>query len=488
MNTDWLQLAIERLSATRVADVLDIVVVTVFIYSAVSSLRRARSRFVIYGTVLVSGLYLVARLLEMEVTLTLFRLGVAVAALSLVVIFQEEIRRAFERLSSGRVLVRSRTRPEWRELVGTVVESATTLAEGSVGALLVFKGREPLERHLNGGHRLDGMISIPLLESIFDASTPGHDGAVVIEGGRAASFGAHLPLSKSRSVDHMGTRHTAAVGLTERSDALVVVVSEERSQISVARYGDLEAVSPVQLEESLESFFLDLYPPRRIGHLRRALTRDVGVKLLSLTAAVVLWVGLTGVQGQPMTRSFDVPIAYRDPPPGLILDPPSPGQARIVLSGTRGSFDRLDSSRLLIAIDASNEQAGRRRVQLSPEQVERPAGMVVDGIEPSFTNIMAHEAIQHELEVVPQTTGRVPSRVVLRSTTCTPAKVPVSIRRADRRRLGPARTAPIVLDQLTSTSTLTVPLVLPPGAHRVPGTPETVRVTVEIETQRHERE
>lgn len=188
-----------------------------------------------------------------------------------------------------------------------------------------------------------------------------------------------------------------------------------------------------------------------------------------------------------MTQSYDVPIAYRDPPAGLILDPPSPGQVRIVLSGTRGAFARLDPSRLLIAIDASNERAGKRRVQLRPEQVERPAGMVVDGIEPSFTNLMAHEAVQHELQVVPQTTGRVPGRSVLRATTCTPAKVPVSIRRADRRGLGPAKTVPIALDHLTSTTTLTVPLVLPPGAQRAPGTPETVRVTIEIENRRRER-
>ncbi len=103
------------------------------------------------------------------------------------------------------------------------------MAASKTGALIVVKGKEPLERHLNGGVALTGRVSMPLLFSIFDSHTPGHDGAVIIEADRVTQFAAHLPISKNTAqIKGRGTRHSAAFGLSERSDALTIVASEER--------------------------------------------------------------------------------------------------------------------------------------------------------------------------------------------------------------------------------------------------------------------
>ena len=104
--------------------------------------------------------------------------------------------------------------------------------------MIVLQGNDPLERHINGGTNLDGIVSEPLLESLFDPHSIGHDGAVIIDGNRVTKFGCHLPLSMNTSkYENIGLRHTAALGLAERSDAICIVVSEERGTISLAYHG-----------------------------------------------------------------------------------------------------------------------------------------------------------------------------------------------------------------------------------------------------------
>jgi uncharacterized protein (TIGR00159 family) len=227
-------------SSARIADAVDVVVVAVIVYFGIIWFQRSRSRLVMSGLGTLAVLYFAAGLLEMHLTLALFQAGLTVAVVALVVIFQEEIRRAFER-----VALASRFRAEsvpavLDAAVDTVVEAAASFANSRTGALIVFRGREPLERHLERGVVLNGQISLSLLHSIFDASSEGHDGALIIENGLATRFGVHLPLAaEAKSQQRSGTRHSAALGLTERSDALVVVVSEERGVISVAEDGVL---------------------------------------------------------------------------------------------------------------------------------------------------------------------------------------------------------------------------------------------------------
>ena len=114
------------------------------------------------------------------------------------------------------------------------------MAKKRIGALIVLQGNDPLERHINGGTSLDGLVSEPLLESLFDPHSIGHDGAVIINGNRIAKFGCHLPLSINTSkYGNIGLRHTAALGLAERSDAICVVVSEEKGTISTGLSGNI---------------------------------------------------------------------------------------------------------------------------------------------------------------------------------------------------------------------------------------------------------
>jgi uncharacterized protein (TIGR00159 family) len=242
-------------------DVLDVLVVAIIFYGILLWLKQRRSRVVVLGCAVVAGLYVCARVFGMYLTLSFFHAGFTAILVSLVIVFQDDLRRAFERLAYAQAFSRNEQTTLAATTLDLIVEALSTLAENQIGALVVFEGREPLDRHTRGGIALDGQMSFPLLYSLFHPESPGHDGAVIISGDRIKAFAVHLPLSTHLTeVGQTGTRHTAALGLAERSDALVVVVSEERGTISVAEAGQLEqSVPPSDLKERLAQYRV---PPR----------------------------------------------------------------------------------------------------------------------------------------------------------------------------------------------------------------------------------
>jgi hypothetical protein len=173
-----------------------------------------------------------------------------------------------------------------------IAETAGNLAKKRIGALIVIAGSDPLGRHLTGGVALDGRLSEPLLASIFDPHSMGHDGAVVIKNGRVALFGCHLPLSVNIAQHgNIGLRHTAALGLTERSDALCIVVSEERGTISVADRETLTVVPGAStLNEILERYYIRYRPAPRKRPLWGWLRENTKEKVIALVLACMLWV------------------------------------------------------------------------------------------------------------------------------------------------------------------------------------------------------
>lgn len=278
------------------SDALDIAIIAALLYAGISWLRRSQAALMALGMGLLGLLYLGARLFELHVTTWVFEGFFAAAALVLVVIFQEELRQAFEELAAFAMGRREDHRPRL-DAAGVLARGLGTLAREKIGALVVLAGMQKLDRHLQGGEELGGHVSTALLESLFDPHSPGHDGAVVIEDRVITRFAAHLPLSRGSGLPHgLGTRHSAALGLSERTDALCLVVSEERGTISAARHGELRVVAnPDELERMVASF----YRERRALHgarpsLRSLLRGHRLEKAAALILAVGLWLIVTG--------------------------------------------------------------------------------------------------------------------------------------------------------------------------------------------------
>lgn len=249
------------LSQFRVADAIDIIIIAVLLYHLIIFTRETRAIQLVKG---LGVLFIVAFLSDVFQLSTLNWLlnSVIVSGLIvIVVLFQPEIRRVLERIGRGKLFELSLLgfdSPENVQIVSEMKQAVMNLARRRVGALIVIEQKTGLGEVIGTGTRIDGLISAPLLENIFEPNTPLHDGAVIIRGGMIVSAACFLPLvDDNRSVSReLGTRHRAALGISSVSDSITIIVSEETGVISFARDGKLvRYVDEKALVNLLESIY-----------------------------------------------------------------------------------------------------------------------------------------------------------------------------------------------------------------------------------------
>lgn len=234
---------------------VDILLISISIYWLLLLLRGTTAMTVLRGTaVLLLGAFLLSRAMDLQVVSWILRNSVAGLVIAMAIVFQPEVRRALERL--GRTGIRSLRRAGHRHALDIVVRDALRLARQRHGALIVLERDTGLQDVIDTGVTLDAQLSDELLGSIFAPSTPLHDGAVVLRLDRVVAAGCTLPLSQSPLPSEYGMRHRAALGITESTDAVVVVVSEERGEVSLASAGRmLPALDEARLGGELERLF-----------------------------------------------------------------------------------------------------------------------------------------------------------------------------------------------------------------------------------------
>ena len=374
------------------ADVLDVAFVAGLIYMLLLWFKRTKAVFVATGIFILAAVYVTARHAGMLLTTWILQGFFAIFLIALVVIFQEDLRSFFERLAVWSLGRRGRPSLQARE-IEILVQTAAGFARQKEGALIILKGRDPLERHVAGGYELDGKLSAPILESIFDPHSEGHDGAVLIEGNRVTRFGAHLPLSKEfHKLAGMGTRHTAALGLAERTDALCLVVSEEKGTISVARDGALYVVKDLPaLGEAILSFLHDKAPAPPELRWSALWRTNPGEKALSLACALALW--LMFVQGfKPARQTLEIPVEARNLPSGLAVADLRPATVQVTLAGLKRAFDLLDPAALKVTVDLENAREGTRRVAVSERSLRIPDELRLVAMNPSSVEVQVGRA------------------------------------------------------------------------------------------------
>ncbi len=378
----------ELIGVVRAQDVIDILLVTTLVYTAVVWIRRTQAAFVAFGLFLLGGLYVAAQLLDLRLTTWIFHSFFALLVVIIVVIFQEEIRQMFERLAVW--TMRRKPVPDGHSVPADIlVQSLTDLARQRVGALVVLPGQQPIDRYVRGGLELGGRLSVPLLMSLFDPHSPGHDGAVIVQGDRVARFAAHLPLSTDfTQLAGVGTRHSAALGLAELSDALCLVVSEERGQVSAARDGRLLRLKdPGELAAIITGFLQTTQPPERRTSFWRQLLREHWVeKVASLCIVALLW-GALVPGSREVERDFQVPIRVTNLPGGLELDEVRPPTVEITFAGPWREFYLFNPRYLEVTIDASLAGAGRRTFHILEHDVRFPKEIRLQEISPGSVRL-----------------------------------------------------------------------------------------------------
>ena len=243
-------------------DVIDILIVAYIIYRIMKLLKDTSAERLIKGIIILVGIMLLASMLHLTMISWLLQQALNVGLFAIVVVFQPELRRLLEQIGKGnfsRLIVPADAPDEVESMITATVSACADMSRTKTGALIVFERRERLGEIISTGTMVDAAPSAELIKNIFFKNSPLHDGAMIVRAGRVCAAGCVLPLSGNQSLSRdLGTRHRAAVGMSESADSVLVVVSEETGSISVAIGGMLKRhLSPDMLRKLLENELLD---------------------------------------------------------------------------------------------------------------------------------------------------------------------------------------------------------------------------------------
>jgi diadenylate cyclase len=394
-------------SFIRIQDLADILIMTFLLYQLYSWFRKTRAMQVLLGLGVVMLIYFATRFLDLYMTSWILQELGTVLIILIIVVFQAEIRQALYRFSLLRTIFDPQEKQQHSHFQ-QIAETLFRLAEQRTGALLVFKRSESLVDLMLNGVRLDCEITPQILEAIFADGTPLHDGAALINEGRIALASCHLPLSLNPDIpQHYGTRHRAALGLSERTDAIVVVVSEERGEVLLAEGGEfLKPGSPAELVAALEQRVSQVREKTRLT-LRQRLFSNLLPKSALLLIVTAFWALITFRQGQITTVT--APVRLQGVSDELALVRSTPEEVEVQLksfSSLTPTPAKLDIS---ANVDLSGVREGQATVRIKNSDFSLPSGMVVTSVNPSTIKVVTEKKLRRT----------VPVRVVLKGTLAT---------------------------------------------------------------------
>ncbi|HEX3034742.1 MAG TPA: diadenylate cyclase [Thermodesulfobacteriota bacterium] len=376
---------IEFLREIGVSGFFDIAFMSLLIYTLLVLFKRTHAGFILTGIVIIAVVYLLARQFNLVLTASVLQAFFAIILVAIIIIFQEEIRHFFEQIAvwSLNPQLRRKKPVSLKPIeIAILVRTLQDLANKNIGALIVIPGKNLILRHLYGGVDLKGELSEPLLKSLFDPHSPGHDGAVVVENGLITKFSCHLPLSKNfEKLKHRGTRHAAALGLAELTDALCLVVSEERGTISVARNGDLRQIGGEQLNLLLERFYEEINPPVKAAPWYDIFRRNYKEKVIAFVLTIALW--FVFVYGSNLQyKTFIVPVEHSELPSGYKVTEVEPEEVKVTFVGPRRNFYFFNEREIRLFLPITDVSNSVETVTISESNFSFPQDISLESIVP----------------------------------------------------------------------------------------------------------
>ena len=258
---DSILLLWQNLTSITVSDIIDIAVVSFLIYQVVKLVRETSSARIIRGVIVLIVAMWISNILQLTMVNYLFQTVLTWGILVIAIVFQPELRRVLERVGKSKLsslMLRNDTIPVEEKAVLEIVHACSEMSWSRTGALIIFERKESLEDVIRTGTIVNADVKDELVRNIFYEGAPLHDGAMIIRGGRVHAAGCVLPLSPNPNLaKELGTRHRAAVGMSENADSVSLVVSEETGSISIAIDGQLQRhLVPEQLDEILRTELL----------------------------------------------------------------------------------------------------------------------------------------------------------------------------------------------------------------------------------------
>jgi diadenylate cyclase len=367
--------------------VLDVLLVAYLFYQCSLWVRGSRALLAAVGLAVIGGIALLARWSGLILAGWLFQSLWSVIWLILIIVFQPELRQILERLSLLE-LVRGRRSTLQRDILTELTDAVFDLAREHIGALFVLPQRDPLDLYLRGGLQVDALVSREILRALFQPPAPTHDGAVVLRTQRIEQAACFLPMTTASGLPATyGARHRAALGLTERCDALCLLVSEERGTVALARQGKLTHFSDsIRLRRELERTAPEIVDETsRAGWHWSWLTYRLGAKALAFGVALGLWIAVAGQQSTEM--ALTVPIEYQRIAAGVELRGDIPAEVMIRLRGSQLALAALRAGSVRLRVNLDRVRDGLNYMALTARHLDLPPGVELTDMRPAFLAI-----------------------------------------------------------------------------------------------------
>lgn len=471
----------ESLTATNF---IDIGLIALLVYSFVVWFKGPRSLQVIVSIFGIGVFYFIANKLGLILTSVLFQYLWTAIIVVLVIVFQPEIRQMLDRASPLRRLMFGKSKEIKKTLIDEVVNAVVELAREKTGALIIFQREDALDNLVLKGKDLDSIVTAELLESIFHKNSPLHDGAVLINKGRAVAAGCILPLSRDEDLSRRyGTRHRASIGITERSDAISVVVSEERGDVSLVNAGQINTYKKrtefvAALEKLLSNATLN-DESESSQSLKSLVISNWRLKLLSLITSIFLWFVIVGPQKSEL--GISVPIQYTKLPLSVEIIGQWMDRLDVRVRGSASGLDSLSPGSVRAVVDLSKVLPGLNFFRITDDKIQVPPGITISQIRPSDLQLNIETALSKQVKVVPTIVGALPEKSKL---IVQPSEVKIRAGHGDLKKLTSVTTDPVGIGELLAKESVKTPVVVKPEGLRIEFI-EPAHVTVKIEAEKN---
>ena len=462
------------MTTIRWQDVVDISLNSYILFRFYVLFRGTNVFRVLIGMTVLWFLQRIAISLGLIVTSWVVQGIVAVGAIIIIVVFRNEIRRVLQAKNLKSILwgfsYKSAITP-----IEIIVDSVFEMAQRRCGALIVFPGKEDLSDVVRGGIPWKGMITREMITSIFWPDNPVHDGAAVVQGDQIRVVGAILPLSERDDLpSHYGTRHRAALGLADATDSLVIVVSEERGDVLLAKGNRLREIKQkITLEQNIQEH-VGIAAVKK-GAVKRERMEISAAALLSLIFITGIWFSVS--RGQDTLVSLDIPIDYTNRNPGTEIVDTSVKSVSLVLSGSGALVKSITPDQVGVRLDLSNSVIGANSYSITTENVSLPPGIILREVTPNTIEVLIDETIKKELPVQIDWAGKLPEELILVDSVFDPETVEVVGGKRILEKVVTVYTEKIILDNLRGKGEITANLALNPASLTIaPGSKDKVTI------------
>lgn len=468
----------------RWQDIIDITINSYLLFRVYMILRGTTTVRSLMG---LAALWLVKKAAEsagLLLTSWVIEAITALAALIVIVVFRNEIRRVFQ-VPRGYLFWGS-PGPVNKPPESIIAKAVFDMARKKCGAILVFQGREDISSIIKNELIIDSKISKEILESVFWKLNPLHDGAAVISGSRIKAVKAVLPLTPRTDLpSDYGTRHRAGIGITEISDALSVIVSEETGKVTAISFNNISVMeTEEQLEERIKKHF---GPDHDTPEKTRERLKIAGAAFIAFVFVFTAWFAVT--RGKNTLISMEAPIEFVNKNPDSDIAESSYDSATVQVTGSEILVNAIRDGQIRIQVDLSKAHPGLNRFELDDSSITLPAGIRLKKISPANIEVVIDTISTKRVPVQIDWGGKLPEGIRIVSALANPDTVVIKGRTKILEGIDTAYTTKIQVDSITGSGSITIPLMIESASLSLaPGEKDRIEVTYGVEKQEQKPE